>query len=152
MLLRYTQRSKKIVVVAVKRRSSSVTLQHQTVIVFQCSHSTVSDLYFWRSMLKLFSSFIPAHRLEANSCIHLCRRTVSESDWDLKTFEMITFLFCRFISCSASLCLWLWPGLFCLSLLISISVSPPTLPPSSHLLPSSVFLFLHYPLSLVRDR
>lgn len=27
----------------------------------------------------------------------LCLRTVSESDWDLKTCQMITFLFCLFI-------------------------------------------------------
>lgn len=44
-------------------------------------------------MLKLCSSFIPAHTAGANSCILLCRRTVSESDWDLKTCQMITSLF-----------------------------------------------------------
>jgi len=58
-------------------------------------------------MLKLRSSFISAHTAGANSFIHLCRRTVSESDWDLQTFKMITFPFSLFIFLSASL--WLSP-------------------------------------------
>lgn len=97
------------------------------------------------------SSFIPAHTAGANSCIHLCRRTVSESDWDLQTFKMITFLFCLFISRSASLCLLLVTGIvlpstFNPSLSVSFSSfsflhsSPP---PPLLFLPSSVFLSLY---------
>lgn len=44
------------------------------------------------------------HKSGATSYIHLCCGTVSESDWDLQTFKMITLLHSLFISLSASIC------------------------------------------------
>lgn len=60
-----------------------------------------------------------------------CLRTVSESDWDLKTRQMITFLLCLFIFLSASLSSVSLPSpLFNLSLysgyyFLFIAFSPP---------------------------
>lgn len=66
------------------------------------SYSAVSEFYPLRLLLKLCSSFIPALTAGSNPRIHLCCRPVRESDWDLQTFKLITYLFC--LSLSPSLC------------------------------------------------
>lgn len=105
--------------------------QHHT-IVFLHSHSAVSDFYPLRSLLKLRSSFIPALTAGANSCIHLCCRTVNEPDCDPQTFKMITFFFCLFISLCASLSLIPLHFLLFFCLLIYIAII------------SFLVLFLHH--------
>lgn len=75
---------------------------HIAVILWWC-FSTRFQLFLifypLRSMLKLCSSFIPAHTAGANSCIHLCRRTVSETE----TFRPFRWLLSSSVSLSLSM-------------------------------------------------